>query len=206
MPAKKKANAVDNLNARLSLVVKSGKISLGHRTTVKALRKSQGGSSQGRFSPPLRGRFGRAALDGYAAPRSRAQLVFVQRGRPANPCAFLPLRVCSQAGADRQQLPAGASARRRSRAFQRAAAQRSSPTRQHSAAVPTDSAFCSQLRKSEIEYYCMLAKVMVVPYNGNNIDMGTAVGKFYRVSAMTIIDAGDSDILKVSAGEKAEKA
>ena len=66
-------------------------------------------------------------------------------------------------------------------------------------------ALYSQLRKSEIEYYCMLAKVMVVPYNGNNIDMGTAVGKFYRVSAMTIIDAGDSDILKVSAGEKGEK-
>lgn len=41
MPAKKNASAVDNLNARLSLVVKSGKISLGHRTTVKALRKSQ---------------------------------------------------------------------------------------------------------------------------------------------------------------------
>ena len=41
MPAKKKASAIDNLNARLSLVVKSGKISLGHRTTVKALRKSQ---------------------------------------------------------------------------------------------------------------------------------------------------------------------
>ena len=37
----------------------------------------------------------------------------------------------------------------------------------------------------------MLAKVNVVPYNGNNIDMGTAVGKFYRVSAMTIIDAGE---------------
>ena len=53
----------------------------------------------------------------------------------------------------------------------------------------------SQLRKSEIEYYCMLAKVMVVPYNGNNIDMGTAVGKFYRVSAMTIIDAGTPSFL-----------
>ena len=63
----------------------------------------------------------------------------------------------------------------------------------------------SQLRRSEIEYYSMLAKVNVVPYNGNNIDMGTAVGKFYRVSAMTIIDAGDSDILKVIAGDKSEK-
>eukprot|EP01048_Picozoa_sp_COSAG05_P012811 COSAG05_NODE_1313_length_5213_cov_6.108135_3_plen_55_part_00 len=46
----------------------------------------------------------------------------------------------------------------------------------------------------------MLAKVMVVPYNGNNIDMGTAVGKFFRVSVMTIIDAGDSDILKQAQG------
>jgi large subunit ribosomal protein L30e len=60
------------------------------------------------------------------------------------------------------------------------------------------------LRKSELEYYCMLAKVMVVPYNGNNIDMGTAVGKFFRVSVMTIIDAGDSDILKIALGEDKE--
>ena len=36
----------------------------------------------------------------------------------------------------------------------------------------------------------MLAKVMVVPYNGNNTDMGTAVGQFFRVSAMTILDPG----------------
>ena len=50
----------------------------------------------------------------------------------------------------------------------------------------------------------MLAKVMVVPYNGNNIDMGTAVGKFFRVSVMTIIDAGDSDILKIALGEDKE--
>ena len=66
-------------------------------------------------------------------------------------------------------------------------------------------AFFPQLRKSEIEYYCMLAKVLVVPYNGNNIDMGTAVGKFFRVSAMAILDAGDSDILKQTLGEKDEK-
>jgi hypothetical protein len=42
MPAKKKVKALDNLNSRLSLVVKSGKITLGHRSVIKALRKSQG--------------------------------------------------------------------------------------------------------------------------------------------------------------------
>eukprot|EP01045_Picozoa_sp_COSAG04_P047606 COSAG04_NODE_17854_length_457_cov_1.002793_1_plen_73_part_10 len=60
MVAKKKTSSVDNINARLSLVVKSGKISLGHRTTIKALRKSQGppqhraAGSGCRFPAPLR--------------------------------------------------------------------------------------------------------------------------------------------------------
>ncbi len=52
------------------------------------------------------------------------------------------------------------------------------------------------LRKSEIEYYAMLSKCHVVHYNGNNSELGTACGKFYRVSCVTITDAGDSDILK----------
>merc|ERR1711862_499056 len=33
---------------------------------------------------------------------------------------------------------------------------------------------CPQLRKSEIEYYAMLAKTGVHHYNGNNIELGTA--------------------------------
>merc|ERR1719456_798089 len=33
---------------------------------------------------------------------------------------------------------------------------------------------CPPLRKSEIEYYAMLAKCGVYHYNGNNIDLGTA--------------------------------
>ena len=60
MVAKKKTSSVDNINARLSLVVKSGKISLGHRTTIKALRTRQG--------PPQH----RAAGSGCALPRAAA--------------------------------------------------------------------------------------------------------------------------------------
>lgn len=33
-------------------------------------------------------------------------------------------------------------------------------------------------------------------YSGNNIDLGTACGKLYKVSVMSIQDAGDSDIVK----------
>jgi large subunit ribosomal protein L30e len=51
------------------------------------------------------------------------------------------------------------------------------------------------LRKSEIEYYAMLAKCDVHHYSGNNADLGTACGKFFRVSMVSIISAGDSDIL-----------
>ena len=48
---------------------------------------------------------------------------------------------------------------------------------------------CPKLRKAEIEYYAMLAKdCQVLPYTGNNTDLGTACGKFYRVSMMTIVD------------------
>ncbi|KAL3581006.1 hypothetical protein D5086_018841 [Populus alba] len=55
---------------------------------------------------------------------------------------------------------------------------------------------CPPLRKSEIEYYAMLAKVGVHHYNGNNVDLGTACGKYFRVCCLSIIDAGDSDIIK----------
>ncbi|KAG5566376.1 hypothetical protein RHGRI_002087 [Rhododendron griersonianum] len=55
---------------------------------------------------------------------------------------------------------------------------------------------CPPLRKSEIEYYAMLAKVGVHHYNGNNVDLGTACGKYFRVCCLSVIDPGDSDIIK----------
>eukprot|EP00270_Netrium_digitus_P012339 TRINITY_DN39_c0_g1_i1.p1 TRINITY_DN39_c0_g1~~TRINITY_DN39_c0_g1_i1.p1 ORF type:complete len:112 (-),score=28.82 TRINITY_DN39_c0_g1_i1:221-556(-) len=55
---------------------------------------------------------------------------------------------------------------------------------------------CPPLRKSEIEYYAMLAKTGVHHYGGNNVDLGTACGKYYRVSCISITDPGDSDIIR----------
>ncbi|KAI8825452.1 50S ribosomal protein L30e-like protein [Chytriomyces cf. hyalinus JEL632] len=54
---------------------------------------------------------------------------------------------------------------------------------------------CPPLRKSELEYYAMLSKTAVHHYSGNNIDLGTACGKYFRVGVLSIIDAGDSDII-----------
>ena len=55
---------------------------------------------------------------------------------------------------------------------------------------------CPTIRKAQIEYYAHLAKVSIIFYNGNNIALGTACGRFHRCSTLTIIEAGDSDILQ----------
>merc|ERR1712060_19090 len=68
--------------------------------------------------------------------------------------------------------------------------------RQGKAKIVLISSNCPPLRRSEIEYYAMLAKTAVHPYNGNNIALGTACGKLYRASVVTVTDPGDSDILR----------
>uniref|UniRef100_A0A093XI57 60S ribosomal protein L30 n=1 Tax=Talaromyces marneffei PM1 TaxID=1077442 RepID=A0A093XI57_TALMA len=58
---------------------------------------------------------------------------------------------------------------------------------------------CPPLRKSELEYYAMLAKTPVHHFSGNNIELGTACGKLFRCSTMAVLDQGDSDILSQEA-------
>jgi len=53
-----------------------------------------------------------------------------------------------------------------------------------------------QLRKSEIEYYAMLAKTGVHHYSSSNVDLGTACGKYFHVGSLAITDPGDSDIIR----------
>ena len=105
-PAKKSKKTVESINSKLQLVMRSGKSSLGYKTTLKSLRNT------------------------------KAKLVII-------------------------------------------------------------SSNCPPLRKSEIEYYAMLAKCNVHHYSGTNSDLGTACGKFFRVSMITVTDQGDSDILSI---------
>lgn len=70
---------------------------------------------------------------------------------------------------------------------------------------------CAPLRKSEVEYYAMLAQTHVHHYSGSkyiqvytdhhlrfcsidNIDLGTACGKFFRVGVLAITDPGDAEL------------
>merc|ERR1711997_1114845 len=102
---KKQKKAVESINSRLALVMKSGKYTLGYRKTLETLRQG------------------------------KAKLVIIANNTPP-------------------------------------------------------------LRKSEIEYYAMLAKTGVHHYTGNNIVLGTACGKYFRVCTLSITDPGDSDIIR----------
>ncbi|CAG7815785.1 unnamed protein product [Allacma fusca] len=110
--AKKQKKSVESINSRLALVMKSGKVLLGYKQTVKSLRQG------------------------------KAKLVIIANNTPP-------------------------------------------------------------LRKSEIEYYAMLAKTGVHHYSGNNIELGTACGKYFRVCTLAITDPGDSDIIRSSAPDAA---
>ena len=51
--------------------------------------------------------------------------------------------------------------------------------------------------KSLIEYYAMLSQCDILPFDGDNVDLGTACGKYFRSSVIAIINAGESEILKM---------
>ncbi|KAI0972427.1 50S ribosomal protein L30e-like protein [Xylaria arbuscula] len=104
MAGKKNRKDADSINSKLALVIKSGKVTLGYKSSLKSLRSG------------------------------KAKLVLIAANTPP-------------------------------------------------------------LRKSELEYYSMLSKTPVHHFSGNNIELGTSLGKLFSCSTMAILDAGDSDIL-----------
>ncbi len=60
---------------------------------------------------------------------------------------------------------------------------------------------CPQKIRGDIEYYCRLSRIPVTIYKGTNMDLGSICGKPFRVSALTVREPGDSDILKLGETE-----
>ena len=42
----------------------------------------------------------------------------------------------------------------------------------------------------------MLSKTNVHHFSGNNVELGTACGKLFRTGVLSIVDPGDSDIIR----------
>eukprot|EP00054_Salpingoeca_dolichothecata_P031401 m.263392 g.263392 ORF g.263392 m.263392 type:complete len:112 (-) comp26908_c0_seq1:111-446(-) len=109
-PSKKSQKGGEGINAKLALVMKSGKYTLGYKSTLKAVRQGQ------------------------------CKLILLANNTPP-------------------------------------------------------------LRRSEIEYYALLSKTIVEHYKGDNIALGTACGKYFRVCTLGITDPGDSDIIRSISNE-----
>lgn len=56
---------------------------------------------------------------------------------------------------------------------------------------------CPKDIKDDIEYYGKISKVPVITYKGGSMDLAEVSGKMFIISAMSIRESGDSDILKV---------
>jgi len=67
--------------------------------------------------------------------------------------------------------------------------------RQGKAKMVIVSGNCPPLRRSELEYYSLLAKTPIHHFKGSNVELGTTCGKLFRVGVLTVNDPGDSDIL-----------
>jgi large subunit ribosomal protein L30e len=63
---------------------------------------------------------------------------------------------------------------------------------------------CPKNTLDDIMYYAKLSDVPVAIYKGSSIDLGVTCGKSFMVSALTVREPGDSEILEL--GEKAKEA
>ena len=59
------------------------------------------------------------------------------------------------------------------------------------------SSYSEEETRKSVEYYARLSNIPVITYKGNNIDLGLACGKPHAVSAITIKEQGDSEILRL---------
>src|SRR3972149_2236988 len=57
---------------------------------------------------------------------------------------------------------------------------------------------CPKDIKEEIEYYCKLSKVPVMTYKGAAMDLAAVCNKLFAISALSIRETGDSEILHVT--------
>jgi len=65
---------------------------------------------------------------------------------------------------------------------------------------------CPKEVKDDIEYYGKLSKVPVITYRGTSIDLAEVAGKLFIISALSIRESGDSDILKLIETTESQEA
>ena len=57
---------------------------------------------------------------------------------------------------------------------------------------------CPKKIKDDVEYYAKISKVPVLTYKGGSMDLAEVCNKLFIISALSIRETGDSDILKIT--------
>jgi len=65
---------------------------------------------------------------------------------------------------------------------------------------------CSNNVREEIGYYCKLSKIPIVTYKGSSMDLAAVCGKPFTVSALSIREPGDSEILELTEDKEPEES
>jgi large subunit ribosomal protein L30e len=57
---------------------------------------------------------------------------------------------------------------------------------------------CPRKVREDVEYYCEFSKVPLIVYKGSSIDLAAVCGKPFLVSAVSIREPGDSEVLELT--------
>ncbi|HVP27458.1 MAG TPA: 50S ribosomal protein L30e [Candidatus Bathyarchaeia archaeon] len=65
---------------------------------------------------------------------------------------------------------------------------------------------CPKNLSESLEYYCKLSNIPLITHKGTSLDLGGICGKPFAVSALSIREAGDSEILKLTETAEPEES
>jgi large subunit ribosomal protein L30e len=65
---------------------------------------------------------------------------------------------------------------------------------------------CPKNAREDIEYYCKLSKLPVITHKGSSLDLAAICGKPFTVSALSIREPGDSEILSITENTESEES
>jgi large subunit ribosomal protein L30e len=57
---------------------------------------------------------------------------------------------------------------------------------------------CPRTIREDVEHYCKLSKVPLITYKGSSMDLAAVSGKPFIISALTIREPGDSEVLRLT--------
>lgn len=64
---------------------------------------------------------------------------------------------------------------------------------------------CPRNIREDIEYYCKMSNIPLMIYEGTSMDLSAICGKPFIISALTIREPGDSEILKLVESQETEE-